>query len=61
MKCPKCNRELKEGQLYCEVCGEEIQMVPEFEPEIENIKVMVWGKNMNPLVEAQECVIKTTQ
>lgn len=36
MKCPKCNRELKEGQLYCEVCGEEIKMVPEFEPEIEN-------------------------
>ena len=36
MKCPNCNRELKEGQLYCEVCGEEIKMVPEFEPEIEN-------------------------
>ena len=36
MKCPKCNQELKEGQLYCELCGEEIKMVPEFEPEIEN-------------------------
>ena len=36
MKCPKCNQELKEGQLYCEACGEEIKMVPEFEPEIEN-------------------------
>ena len=36
MKCPKCNQELKEGQLYCEFCGEEIKIVPEFEPEIEN-------------------------
>lgn len=27
---------LKEGALYCEGCGQEIQIVPEFEPEIEN-------------------------
>ena len=26
MKCPKCNQELKEGQLYCEACGEEIKI-----------------------------------
>ena len=36
MKCPKCNQELKDGQLYCEACGEEIKIVPEFDPEIEN-------------------------
>ncbi len=36
MKCPKCGFELAEGQLYCESCGEEIQIVPDFEPEIEN-------------------------
>lgn len=36
MKCPKCRQELKEGQLYCEACGEEIKIVPDFEPEIEN-------------------------
>lgn len=36
MNCPKCNRELKEGHLYCEACGEEIKIVPDFEPEIEN-------------------------
>lgn len=35
MICPKCGFELKNGQLYCESCGEEIQMVPDFEPEIE--------------------------
>lgn len=36
MKCPNCGFEMKEGQLYCEGCGREIQIVPEFEPEIEN-------------------------
>lgn len=36
MKCPKCGNELKEGHLICEICGEEIQIVPDFEPEIEN-------------------------
>ena len=36
MKCPHCGNELKEGYLICEECGEEIQIVPDFEPEIEN-------------------------
>lgn len=27
---------MAEGHLYCEKCGTEIQMVPDFEPEIEN-------------------------
>ena len=35
MKCPKCGTELEEGHLYCEKCGEEIHIVPDFEPEIE--------------------------
>lgn len=35
MICPKCGFELENGQLYCEACGEEIQIVPEFNPEIE--------------------------
>lgn len=36
MKCPNCGNELREGHLICEICGEEIQIVPDFEPEIEN-------------------------
>lgn len=36
MKCPKCGNEMGEGKMYCEVCGEEIHIVPDFEPEIEN-------------------------
>lgn len=35
MKCPKCGEEIREGYLYCENCGEDIHMVPDFEPEIE--------------------------
>ncbi|MCI8571908.1 MAG: hypothetical protein HFI43_10960 [Lachnospiraceae bacterium] len=36
MKCPDCGYEITEGYLYCEKCGREIQIVPVFEPEIEN-------------------------
>ncbi|MDE7285115.1 MAG: chitobiase/beta-hexosaminidase C-terminal domain-containing protein [Lachnospiraceae bacterium] len=36
MKCPNCGKEIEEGHLICEECGNEIQIVPDFEPEIEN-------------------------
>lgn len=36
MVCPNCGCELKEGHLYCDTCGMEIRIVPDFEPEIEN-------------------------
>ncbi|MDO4292038.1 MAG: chitobiase/beta-hexosaminidase C-terminal domain-containing protein [Eubacteriales bacterium] len=36
MRCPRCGAPMKEGQLYCEHCGREIQIVPEFEAELEN-------------------------
>lgn len=36
MKCPVCQNEIEEGQLYCGKCGYEIQIVPEFEAELEN-------------------------
>lgn len=36
MKCPKCGQEIQAGHLYCEKCGMEIRIVPDFEPEIEN-------------------------
>lgn len=35
MKCPKCGTEIKEGYLYCQKCGEEIMMVPDYEVELE--------------------------
>ena len=36
MICPRCGYEMKEEHLYCERCGAEIQIVPDFEPEIQN-------------------------
>ena len=35
MKCQGCGKEIPEGSLYCENCGEDIHIVPDFEPEIE--------------------------
>lgn len=35
MICPNCGHEIEEGHLICEKCGYEVQIVPDFEPEIE--------------------------
>ena len=35
MKCPECGNEIRDGHLICEVCGYEVQIVPDFEPDIE--------------------------
>jgi hypothetical protein len=36
MKCPNCGADMKEETLYCESCGAEIHIVPDFEPELED-------------------------
>ncbi len=36
MKCPNCGEEMADDHLICEHCGWELQMVPDFEPELEN-------------------------
>lgn len=30
MRCRKCGAEIKEGSLYCEICGEEVRIVPDY-------------------------------
>ncbi|MCR5256148.1 MAG: chitobiase/beta-hexosaminidase C-terminal domain-containing protein [Acetatifactor sp.] len=35
MFCPVCGAEIPEGSLYCEKCGEDIHIVPDFEPEVD--------------------------
>lgn len=47
MKCSKCGAEILSGNLYCTECGEEIHMVPVFEPEVE-IKL---DETMNRIVD----------
>ena len=44
MKCPNCGEEMAENALYCEHCGEDIHIVPDFEPELEqNIQQIISG------------------
>lgn len=35
MKCPNCGNEIQDGHLICENCGYELQIVPDFDPEVE--------------------------
>ena len=53
MICPRCGYEMKEEHLYCERCGAEIQIVPDFEPEIQNsieetLSTVAWEINPDP-------------
>lgn len=44
MKCPNCGAEMSDNLLYCEYCGEDIHIVPDFEPEIEfNLEQTISG------------------
>lgn len=44
MKCPNCGEEMADGALYCEHCGEDIHIVPDFEPELdENLQQIISG------------------
>ncbi|MBO6299278.1 MAG: chitobiase/beta-hexosaminidase C-terminal domain-containing protein [Lachnospiraceae bacterium] len=36
MICPNCGEEIADDLLYCSKCGEEVKLIPEYEPEIEN-------------------------
>lgn len=35
MKCQRCGEEIAEGKMYCSACGQEIQIVPNFDPVVE--------------------------
>ena len=36
MICPKCGTKIEEEKMYCSTCGQEIRIVPDFEPEVEH-------------------------
>lgn len=44
MKCPNCGADMADGSLYCEHCGEDIHIVPDFDPELEqDIELTISG------------------
>lgn len=57
MKCPNCGGEMPEGTLYCEHCGQDIHIVPDFEPELErNLEETMEQTISNVLEELHEGV-----
>ncbi len=35
MLCEKCGAEIPEGKMYCPLCGQDMQIVPDFDPDID--------------------------
>lgn len=44
MKCSECGAEIKEGALYCDVCGAEVRIVPDYSPLEEVLTAHVRGE-----------------
>ena len=51
MRCPKCHAEIEEGYLYGKNCGEEIRIVPDYDPQVED---MLSGSLKDVVKEAQQ-------
>lgn len=48
MKCPNCGSEQEPGKLYCEHCGHEIQIVPDYDPLDEMLLGEIDPDNLRP-------------
>lgn len=65
MICPNCGNEIAEGHLYCEVCGEEIRMVPDFDIQVEesiNVSLSSLADDVNkPVIDEDALNSYTTK
>ena len=43
MKCKNCGATIPEGYLYCEKCGQEVQIVPDYNPLDDVLTAQVKG------------------
>ncbi len=56
MNCPKCNHKIKEGYVLCDSCGYDIQMVPDFDAQVETemdetLSALLEGINLEELTD----------
>lgn len=55
MRCPNCNTELEPGSLYCRKCGQEVQMVPDYDPLDD---LVIGGQSTPDPVKEEETIEK---
>lgn len=44
LKCSKCGADIKDGSVYCDVCGEEVRIVPDYSSLDEVLAAHVRGE-----------------
>lgn len=64
MNCPKCGAEIAKESLYCENCGEDIHIVPDYDPELEyNLDAFVEEKLQEETIDStnSQAIVKSTK